>query len=162
MCSMLCTMRLTECSASSTSMAIVITGLLHCASSSGYHSVRLLQLAEQLDRIGALAGLERGLAADSEGRDQLEQFTELIRGSIIEAAVGAARSLGDLAEDALDRRGLAFLEHEDGRVELTELLSEGHDLVRILLERIAHEDYDCDLEQAGLALGVSEDLADLC
>ena len=39
----------------------------------------LLQLAEQLDRVGALTGLERGLTADSEGRDELEQFTQLIR-----------------------------------------------------------------------------------
>src|SRR6516164_3642156 len=91
------------------------------------------ELAEQLDRVGALAGRQRD-AADSEGRDQLEQFAQLIRGSIIEAAIGTARSLGDLPKDALDRAAITLLEHEHGHVELTKLASEGHDLVRVLLE----------------------------
>ena len=119
-------------------------------------------MSKQLDRAGALAGLQCGPAANSEDRNRLEQLTQLGRRSAIETAVGAAGNLSDLAKDPFDLVVVALLKHEGGDTGTCELMRDGEDLVLFLLERIADEDQRRDLEHGGFTFGLGEDLADLC
>src|SRR6516165_8956157 len=68
----------------------------------------------------------------------------------------------DFPECVLDLATVALLKHEDRHTRLSELVSRWNEFVVLLLAGVADEDESGHLEQAGFALSVGEDLADLC
>src|SRR5215471_16186389 len=68
----------------------------------------------------------------------------------------------DFPERVLDLAAVALLEHENRHTRLSELVGRRNEFVVLLFAGVADEDESGHLEQAGFALGVSKDLADLC
>src|SRR5215471_17036400 len=68
----------------------------------------------------------------------------------------------DFPECVLDLAAVALLEHENRHTRLSKLVGRGNEFVVLLLAGVADEDESGHLEQAGFALSVDEDLADLC
>src|SRR5262249_62165699 len=67
----------------------------------------------------------------------------------------------DFPERVLDLTAVALLEHENRHTHLSELVGRRNEFVVFLLAGVADEDESGHLEQAGFALSVGEDLADL-
>ena len=105
--------------------------------------------------------LQRRPTACGIGCRGAQEFCELMSRARVETAIGAARQARDFAKGLLGDGIEAFLEHEGGHAEKPELSGRMTQVVEFLFHRIADEDKGLDLSVLRLALGMSEDLAEL-
>src|SRR5690606_22345478 len=104
---------------------------------------------------------ERGAATGGVDGDRRKQFAQLCRRGGIEAAVGAARQPGDLAERGLGPRIVPLLEHEHRHPEEADLASDGAQFIDVLLHAVADVNHGADTMLPGFVTDMAQHLADL-
>src|SRR6476659_1372460 len=98
-------------------------------------------MSQQRGRAALLAAVlqQRIAAAGGVGGDCPQELPELVGAAAVEPAIGAARQLGDLREDARGGAVVAFVEDEHRQAEQAELSRLVADLIDILLAAVADE-----------------------
>jgi hypothetical protein len=84
-------------------------------------------LPKQLDRSGIFPCSERSHPTSGKDRDRAQGLTKLACRARIEAAVGAMGCKRDVPEHVFDLLIVAFLKHEGGHAEASELVSFGNE-----------------------------------